>query len=176
MTYETDVRKKVKNINMEEVKLPKFKTKEELEQFAMGLMTENESLKTVIKCKDDSIKQLSKSVLDSLHQDIVISTQKDTIKRLESEVQSLREKEKELLQQPSQKCRVDYKGMYELEVERVRLRDNIGDALYKSMARLYNRAPFWTKKKFRVYFQKLVDSNDNLRDASEKVMNFLFLS
>lgn len=81
-----------KNINMEEIKLPKFKTKEELEQFAMGLMTENESLKAIIKYKDDSIKQLRKNVLDSLHLDIVISTQKDTIKRLESEVQSLREK------------------------------------------------------------------------------------
>ena len=30
---------------MEEIKLPKFKTKKELEQFAMGLMTENYSLK-----------------------------------------------------------------------------------------------------------------------------------
>jgi hypothetical protein len=41
---------------MEEIKLPKFKTKEELEQFAMGLMTENESLKLVIKKKDETIK------------------------------------------------------------------------------------------------------------------------
>lgn len=30
---------------MEEIKLPKFKTKEELEQFAIGLMSENESFK-----------------------------------------------------------------------------------------------------------------------------------
>jgi hypothetical protein len=58
-------------------------------------MTENESLKTVIKCKDDSIKELCKSVLDCSHQDFVISTQKDTIKRLESKVQSLREKTNE---------------------------------------------------------------------------------
>lgn len=43
---------------MEEIKLPKFKTKEELEQFAMGLMTENESLKNVIKRKDATIKEL----------------------------------------------------------------------------------------------------------------------
>lgn len=90
---------------MEEIKLPKFKTKEELEQFAMGLMTENESLKTLIKCKDDSIKQLRKNVLDSLHQDIVISTQKDTIKRLESEVESLKEKTDEEY----------YKKLYEKE-------------------------------------------------------------
>jgi hypothetical protein len=80
---------------MEEIKLPKFKTKEELEQFAMGLMTENESLKSLIKCKDDSLKQLRKSLLDSLHQDIVISTQKDTIKRLESELESLKKKTSE---------------------------------------------------------------------------------
>lgn len=62
MTYETDVRKKVKNINMEEIKLPKFKTKEELEQFAMGLMTENDSLKKVITLKDETIKSLDKQL------------------------------------------------------------------------------------------------------------------
>lgn len=95
---------------MEEIKLPKFKTKEELEQFAMGLMTENESLKSLIKCKDESIKQLRKNVLDSLHQDIVISTQKDTIKRLESEVESLKEKTdenyyKELYDKECEKCK-----------------------------------------------------------------------
>lgn len=34
---------------MEEIKLPKFNTKEELEQFAMGLMTEYESLKEFLE-------------------------------------------------------------------------------------------------------------------------------
>ena len=44
--------------HMEEIKLPKFKTKEELEQFAMGLMTENESLKKDIWRKDGYIEGL----------------------------------------------------------------------------------------------------------------------
>jgi hypothetical protein len=83
---------------------------------------------------------------------------------------------KDISRQPSQKCEVDYKGMYESEVEKVRLRDDIGDVLYKSMSWLYSRVPFWTKKEFKVYFQKLVESNDNLRDASEKVISFLFPS
>lgn len=159
---------------MEEIKLPKFKTKEELEQFAMGLMTENESLKKVITLKDESIKALNEQLNSSFTIRIENGIKENKIRALESEIVRLKEKERELSQQPSQKCEVNYKGMYESEVERVRLRDDIGDVLYKSMSWLYNRVPFWTKKKFRVYFQVLVDSNDNLRDATEKVMDFLF--
>lgn len=159
---------------MEDIKLPKFKTKEELEQFAMGLMTENELLKKLVMCKDETIKSLDKQIEKYFAMSIESSIKQSKIQDLESDIARLKEKEKELLQQHSQKCRVDYKGMYESEVERARLVDNIGDTLYKSMAWLYNRAPFWTKKKFRVYFKKLVESNNCLRDASEKVMDFLF--
>lgn len=161
---------------MEEIKLPKFKTKEKLEQFAMGLMTENESLKKVITLKDETIKSLDKHIGNFIEMSIECSIKRNKIEELEAEIARLKKKEKELSQQPSQKCEVNYKGMYESEVERVRQRDDIGDVLYKSMSWLYSRVPSWTKKKFRVYFQTLVESNDNLRDASEKVMNFLFLS
>lgn len=78
--------------HMEEIKLPKFKTKEELDQFAMGLMTENESLKSLIKYKDETIKELFKNTEENLHTNTVLLRQKDTIKRLESEVESLKEK------------------------------------------------------------------------------------
>lgn len=158
---------------MEEIKLPKFKTKEELEQFAMGLMTENESLKCIISRKDLTIKEF-RNDSDSLATKNIM--QDKVIKAMKEKNDMLAEKVKELSQQPSQKCEVNYKGMYESEVERVRLRDDIGDVLYKSMSWLYSRVPFWTKKKFRVYFQKLVDSNDNLRGVSEKMVNCLFLS
>ena len=95
---------------MEEIKLPKFKTKEELEQFAMGLMTENESLKNVIKRKDATIKELdatadkctkdkfmaekSLSVMKGIIniREKVISELKWVISELESEMKSLKEK------------------------------------------------------------------------------------
>ena len=95
---------------MEEIKLPKFKTKEELEQFAMGLMTENESLREIIKRKDSSIEKMNRELFDSykknqMREDTLkgmkgilnerekdVSKLKGVISELESEVQSLREK------------------------------------------------------------------------------------
>ena len=90
---------------MEEIKLPKFKTKEELEQFAMGLMTENESLKTLIKYKDSSIAELGKNVEKNIYLDSIVINQRDEINRLESEVEHLREKISDNY----------YKGLYEKE-------------------------------------------------------------
>ena len=88
---------------MEEIKLPKFKTKEGLEQFVMGLMTENESLKNVIKRKDSTIKELDatadKCIKDKFMADKSISAMKGIINdrdkyisELESEIESLKEK------------------------------------------------------------------------------------
>lgn len=109
---------------MEEIKLPKFKTKEELEQFAMGLMTENESLKNVIKRKDATIKELdvtadkctkdkfmaekSLSVMKGIinERDKDISKLKGIISELESEIKSLKEKIGENY----------YKNLYDKEV------------------------------------------------------------
>lgn len=124
---------------MEEIKLPKFKTKEELEQFAIGLMTENKSLKKDIAYKDGYIEGLEKVIISLSNKYI---GKQEMLQDLESCIAMLKEKVKELSQQPSQKCEVNYKGMYESEVERVRLRDDIGDVLYKSMSWLYSRVPF----------------------------------
>ena len=80
---------------MEEIKLPKFKTKEELEQFAMGLMTENESLKKVITLKDDNIKSHDRHLGNFIEMSIECSIKRNKIEELEAEVQSLREKTSE---------------------------------------------------------------------------------
>jgi hypothetical protein len=106
MTYETDVRKKVKNINMEEVKLPKFKTKEELEQFAMGLMTENESLKKVITLKDSTIKSLDKQLGGYMAEKMLSEMRLNEIQDLKDEIKSLKEKTGEEY----------YKNLYDKEV------------------------------------------------------------
>ena len=76
---------------MEEIKLPKFKTKEELEQFAMGLLTENESLKKVITLKDDTIKNLSKQLGGCMAEKIISESRQNKIQDLESEIKSLKE-------------------------------------------------------------------------------------
>jgi predicted RNase H-like nuclease (RuvC/YqgF family) len=77
---------------MEEIKLPKFKTKEELEQFAMGLMTENESLKNVITLKDSTIKSLDKQLEDFLEERMKSVARLNKIQDLEAEIKSLKEK------------------------------------------------------------------------------------
>jgi hypothetical protein len=77
---------------MEEIKLPKFKTKEELEQFAMGLMTENESLKKVITLKDSTIKSLDKQLGDFLEERMKSEARLNKIQDLEAEIKSLKEK------------------------------------------------------------------------------------
>lgn len=94
---------------MEEIKLPKFKTKEELEQFAMGLMTENKTLREIIMHKDSSIMKMSREIFDSFCKDemtvktfkcmkgIVNEREKDVnelkgiISELEAEIKSLKE-------------------------------------------------------------------------------------
>lgn len=90
---------------MEEIKLPKFKTKEELEQFAMGLMTENDSLKKVITSKDDTIKRLNKQLGNLIAVEIVSESRRNEIQDLKSEIKSLKEKETENY----------YKKLYEKE-------------------------------------------------------------
>lgn len=78
--------------HMEEIKLPKFKTKEELEQFAMGLMTENESLKKVITLKDETIKSLYKQLRGFLEERMESVARLNKIQDLEDEIKSLKEK------------------------------------------------------------------------------------
>lgn len=91
---------------MEEIKLPKFKTKEELEQFAMGLMTENESLKKVITLKDETIKSLDKHLGNFIEMSIECSIKRNKIEELEAEIESLKEKTGEEY----------YKELYDKEV------------------------------------------------------------
>lgn len=91
---------------MEEIKLPKFKTKEELEQFAMGLMTENESLKKVITLKDETIKSLDKQLEGFLDARMISVARLNKIRDLEEEIKSLKEKTGEEY----------YKGLYDKEV------------------------------------------------------------
>jgi predicted metal-dependent hydrolase len=80
---------------MEEIKLPKFKTKEELEQFAMGLITENESLKKVITLKDSTIKNLDKQLGDFLEERLKSPARLSKAQDLEAEIKSLKEKHSE---------------------------------------------------------------------------------
>lgn len=103
---------------MEEIKLPKFKTKEELEQFAMGLLTENESLKKVITLKDETIKSLDKQLGGYLAMSIGYETKQSKIQDLESEIKSLKEKESGNY----------YKGLYSKERER---RIELSDKCFK---------------------------------------------
>jgi hypothetical protein len=91
---------------MEEIKLPKFKTKEELEQFAMGLITENESLKKVITLKDSTIKSLDKHLGNFIEMSIECSIKRNKIEELEDEIKSLKEKTGEEY----------YKNLYDKEV------------------------------------------------------------
>jgi hypothetical protein len=93
------------NTNMEEIKLPEFKTKEELEQFAMGLMTENEAFKKVITLKDETIKSLNRQLADFIVMEMVSERRRNEIQDLKSEIKSLKEKKSENY----------YKGLYEKE-------------------------------------------------------------
>ena len=93
---------------MEEIKLPKFKTKEEIEHFAIGLMTENESLKKVITLKDETIKSLDKQLENFISVNLTCSAQKSKIQDLEDKIKSLKEKTGEEY----------YKNLYDKEVVR----------------------------------------------------------
>lgn len=68
---------------------------------------------------------------------------------------------------------VKWKKSYEFEVERGHELKDIGDVLIQSMLWLYDRVPFWTKKKFRSYYEGLLESNSNLKDVSERMKKFV---
>lgn len=101
---------------MEEIRLPKFKTKEELEQFAMGLMTENESLKNVIKRKDETIKELDatadKCTKDKFMAEKILSVMKGINNTQEAKIKELESKIKSLKENPSED---KYKKLYDEE-------------------------------------------------------------
>lgn len=77
--------------HMEEIKLPKFKTKEELEQFAMGLMTENESLKHIIHKKDESISEFNINFLENSRLKANLAVAESDIRSLQQEIEALKE-------------------------------------------------------------------------------------
>lgn len=62
---------------------------------------------------------------------------------------------------------------YESEVKKVHRLEHLVDIFSQSMLWLYDRVPFWTKKKFRSYYEELIDSNSNLKDVSEKMKKFI---
>jgi hypothetical protein len=66
-----------------------------------------------------------------------------------------------------------WKRSYESEVEKGHQLKDIGDILIQSMIWLYDRAPFWTKKQFKAYYEELIESNSNLKDVSEKMKKFV---
>lgn len=76
---------------MEEIKLPKFKTKEELEQFAMGLMTENDSLKLLIKTKDETIKTINLDLSEISRLKSELNIMKFAKELADNEIKRLRE-------------------------------------------------------------------------------------
>jgi SMC interacting uncharacterized protein involved in chromosome segregation len=116
---------------MEEIKLPKFKTKEELEQFAMGLMTENETLRLIIMHKDSSIGKMSREIFDSFCRDEM--TEK-TFKCMKGMVN---EREKDVS---------ELKGIIsELEAEIKSLKENISENKYKKLYEEEHREHIATK-------------------------------
>lgn len=89
---------------MEEIKLPKFKTKEELEEFAKGLAQEIEALKSVIKIKDATIDEQIKATRGYLDTSLEISLTKKMLKDTRKENEELKKK-----------CdNIDYKEKYEV--------------------------------------------------------------
>jgi hypothetical protein len=114
---------------MEEIKLPKFKTKEELEQFAMGLMTENESLKLVIKKKDETIKIINLDLTE-------IATLKSELSCMKFAKELADKRIKELLERTSKDF---YKNLYfEMRNERDELA-NKNDSLKEKISWERNR-------------------------------------
>jgi hypothetical protein len=76
---------------MEEIKLPKFKTKEELEQFAMGLMTEIESLKHIIHKKDESFSEVNINFSENARLKTELAVAESDIRSLKQEIEALKE-------------------------------------------------------------------------------------
>jgi hypothetical protein len=146
--------------HMEEIKLQKFKTKEELEQFAMGLMTENESLKKVIMCKDESIKALDKQLCNSIAAEMVSERRRIKIQDLEDEIKSLKEKESEnyykiLYEKESDyhaetmKKGMDYQHKFEKAEEMVRKLLTIVTFMYGLLNRFQAKRVFHAFEKFK---------------------------
>jgi hypothetical protein len=67
----------------------------------------------------------------------------------------------------------EWKKSYESEVEKVHRLEHLVCIFSKSMLWLYDRVPFWTKKKFRSYYEGLLESNSNLKDVSERMKKFI---
>ena len=89
---------------MEEIKLPKFKTKEELEEFAKNQAKEIEALKDVIKLKDATINEQIKATRGYLH----MSEELVLTKKMLKDARDVNEKLKN-------KCdNIDYKEKYEI--------------------------------------------------------------
>jgi recombinational DNA repair ATPase RecF len=149
-----------RNIDMEEIKLPKFKTKEELEQFAMGLMTENKSLKKVIICKDETIKSLDKQLANLMSEVFISEARRKKIQSLESEIKSLKEKESEnyykiLYEKESDyhaetmKKGMDYQHKFEKAEEMVRKLLTIVTFMYGLLNRFQAKRVFHAFEKFK---------------------------
>ena len=78
---------------MEEIKLPKFKTKEELEQFAKGQAQEIEALKDVIKAKDVTIASQKGTIMKDSVDLVELNTLRHMTDDLYGEIQSLKKRE-----------------------------------------------------------------------------------
>lgn len=95
---------------MEEIKLPKFKTKEELEDFAKGQAQEIEALKSVIKAKDRTIGEQEKTIDQQYGELAGKGLLLGSIDKLSYDNKKLEEENKEL----KKKCdNIDYKEKYE---------------------------------------------------------------
>ena len=143
---------------MEEIKLPKFKTKEELEQFAKGQAQEIEALKDVIKLKDATINEQIK-ITSSYFE---MCTQ---LKLTENMLKDARDVNEVL----KKKCdNIDYKEKYEVckswldkerEISNKLRKENITfrlrvDKFYTMCHRLVNMMPFYKRNAA----EKLIDS------------------
>lgn len=135
---------------MEEIKLPKFKTKEELEQFAKNQATEIDALKDVIKLKDATINEQIKATRGYLNMGIELELTKKMLKDARDENEVLKKK-----------CdNIDYKEKYEVckswmdkesEINEKLRRENMRlgirvDDFYTVCKRLVDMMPFYKRK------------------------------
>ena len=149
--------------HMEEIKLPKFKTKEELEQFAMGLMNENESLKLVIQKKDETIRVIHSDLSE-------ISRLKSELKIVKFAKELVDNRIKELLEIISKDY---YKGKY-LEMcmiekdlhekinslnKRIEWEQNRISVLGEMVSFLLEMLPCFKKRRYEKKYGKFYPSN-----------------
>ena len=88
---------------MEEIKLPKFSSRKELEEFAKGLAQEIEALKSVIKIKDATIDEQIKATRGYFAMSTELAITKNNLKDYREENEELKKK-----------CdNIDYKALYE---------------------------------------------------------------